>query len=267
MLFRKFRMAKNKRGITLAEMIVAVAITAILASVLSMMIIPVMKIYNANRTKTELAQAASSRLNDIAYHLRGASGIYLSSYAKSFTDISTASDHTVQYGAVRYFEAKYSIALDDWFFRNDPKIKGYLYPEMKVADYSNVSKPKLVYAGDAGMKLQSDDYQSAYISCPSTEDFYLYVRYNPDSNPDPKVYPYGLANVLEIHLNVTKNGVTYRGEKTIVCENLVVNNEVIYTAGFSWNGSEYVRTPATVSTGTDSSKWKKYYSVWFSKRV
>ena len=44
MLFRRMRFGKNKKGITLVEMIAAVAITAILASVLSMMVVPVLNV-------------------------------------------------------------------------------------------------------------------------------------------------------------------------------------------------------------------------------
>lgn len=40
MLWTRFRQAKNKKGMTLIEMLAAIAITAILAAVLSMMIIP-----------------------------------------------------------------------------------------------------------------------------------------------------------------------------------------------------------------------------------
>ena len=45
MLFSRWKFCKNKKGVTLVEMIAAVAITAILASVLSMMIVPVMNSY------------------------------------------------------------------------------------------------------------------------------------------------------------------------------------------------------------------------------
>ncbi len=245
----------------MAEMIAAVAITAILASVLSMMVLPVLRAYNSNRTKSELSAAVTSRLNDIAYHLRGATGVYLSSSTMSFPEIRRGTtDQKNQYDGMRYFEAKYGIALDNYYEKNSPKIKGYLYPEMKIVDYSDVNNPWMNYCGSFGLKLESDDYQSPYISCTGKEEgLYFYVRQNPDNGNS--------ATVLEVHMTVAKNGITYSGTKTIVCENLVITGDIIYTAYFTKSGSIFTRTAATVCTGTNTSSWKKYYSVWFSKRI
>ena len=60
-------MAKSKKGITLVEMLAAVVITAILASVLSMMIVPVINSYRKSEAKTQMQAAVTSRLNDIHY--------------------------------------------------------------------------------------------------------------------------------------------------------------------------------------------------------
>ena len=263
MLIEKLRRAKNKKGVTLVEMIAAIAITAILATVLSMMVVPVMNTYSSNRAKVALYDAATSRLNDIAMYLRGATGIYLSSYTMSYPDINTNSDHSVQFGAVRYFHIRCGIAMDDYYAQHgSPKVKNYLYPEFKVVDYSDVSAPTIDYASEYGMKLQSDDYQTKELLCPSKESLYFYVRQNPDDA--------NRGNALEIHLTVKKGDVEYEVSKTIICENLVINEKeeekIIHTAKFKWENNKYNREAATVSTGSDSSKWKKYYSVWFSKR-
>ena len=243
------------------EMIAAVAITAILASVLSVMTVPVLRTYNANRVRSELASAVTSRLNDIAYHLRGATGVYLASGAKSFPEIRNYSPYQVQYSAMRYYGAKYGFALDNYYETNAPKVKGYLYPEMKIADYDDPEKPVLRWPSNSkyNMKLESDEYQTSSISCASTDDFYFYVRSNPDDG--------GSATALEIHLNVEKNGIRYEGSKTIVCENLVISGDVIHTAGFSWDNTNkvYVLSNASVASGTNASNWKKYCSVWFAK--
>ena len=56
-------------------------------------------------------------------------------------------------------------------------------------------------------------------------------------------------------------------QRTIVCENLVINGENIKTALFQYVNNAWKLTDAIVSTGNDPSKWKKYYSVWFSRDI
>ena len=56
-----------------------------------------------------------------------------------------------------------------------------------------------------------------------------------------------------------------------VChKSLMIAGKDIYKASFNRNNTTGVWlafTKADVATGTDSSKWKKYYSVWFSRDV
>ena len=265
MLFSRWKLRKNKKGVTLVEMIAAITITAILASVLSMMIVPVMNSYRNSEAKAQLQTAVTARLNDIASHLRGAKGVYVTTTTKSFPDITKGTD---QYNGMRYFEARFGFAV---FNCRSSVSSSYLYPELKVAEYSNVNKPQLLWPDDDALgfnfKLDSDDYQSSAdevkktggITCPTAEDFYFYVRNNPDGGNH--------SNVLEVHLKVKKGNVTYEGSKTIVCENLVIHGENIHTALFQYVNNAWTLTDATVSTGSDPSKWKKYYSVWFSRDV
>ena len=271
MLIRKFRYAKNKKGLTLLEMIAAVLITSILAAVVSMMIVPVTNIYNQNEIRSVLAQAAEARLNDVAIQLRGAKGVYVSASAFSFPDINTTSSHTKRYKGVRMMEAKYGFAMAS-FKEGEINVTKDLYPVLKIADYRDESKPVYVYPptyvfeGDedevdpfAKTALASDDYLKSDddLRCPDKNCFYMLVRKNPDNN--------NVANVLEVHLKVKKNNVSYEAVKIIVCENLVMKSEPIYTADFSdWTDSKTLNLKtASVSKGDTITK---YYSVWFSKR-
>ena len=305
MFVTKFRHTKNKKGITLIEMIAAIAITAILASVLSMMIVPVLNTYQANAARVELVQAATSRLNDIAMHLRGARGIYVSEstrdvskqkewangsgnyfsnkntdkmfkegnylfpeirwYEKQDSESDTVKSRRVEFDGVRTVASPekriYSFVMDNYHERsNKGAVSGYYYPELVVGDWSNMQRRYLDYAGGFGIKLASDDYQSEEYWCPDNKSMYFLVRRNPDDS--------NRANVLEIHLTVKKGDVSYEGVKTIVCENLVIKKDIIYTNNFqSWSGDNLVKKAAAVNTGTDSSKWTKYYTVWFTKMV
>ena len=254
MIFRRWKFAKNRKGITLVEMIAAIAITAILASVLSMMIIPVINTYRKSSTKAELQVAVTARLNDIAHHLRGATNVFVTSSPGSFPDITKGS---YQYEAVRHFQAKFGFAIDNVFGTT-----GYRWPELKWADYTTVSSPKIKWASEytPNLKLDSDVYQKSDISCPTTGSFYFYVRNNPDGGDH--------SNVLEFHMTVKKGNISYEGVKTIVCENLVIKKMNIRTASFTKDANyKWVLTDADVSTGNDQSKWKKYYSVWFSRDI
>lgn len=297
MLITRFRQIKNKKGITLVEMLAAVTITAILAIVLSMLIVPVMNTYNVSAVRVELAQAATSRLNDMAKHLRGAEGIYLSTAKRNvsktwyngknnyFNDSSTGKfpkEDNYVFPEIRWenysnppgsnttrdtracifdgvitTRARYSFVMDNYYERKE-SVKGYLYPELVIADYSDMSKRFLDYAGGFGIKLESDDYQTRDIVCPDVESMFFYVRQNPDNGNSP--------TVLEMHLIVKKGKITYEGTKTIVCENLVIRKDKIYTTDFThWNGNVLTKQNVTVSTGTDPKKWTKYYTVWFAK--
>ena len=255
MLFtRMFR--KNKKGITLLEMLAAVVITAILASILSMMMVPILNTYRNQDAKAELQQAVTARLNDVALYLRDATGVYVTSNEKSFPDTDLSND---QGKGAKHFKVEYGFAL----FNSRQGTNGsYLYPELRWTDYFEKQYPiKNNKATNAwGDTLISDDYQTDYIWCPDAQSFYFYVRNNPDNG--------GHSNVLEVHLKVKKGNVTYEGAKTIVCENLVIKGDDIYTCQFQWDSTagQWKRTAkAEVSTGNDQSKWKKYYSVWFSK--
>ena len=295
MLWTRFRQAKNKKAMTLLEMIAAIAITAILAAVLSMMIVPVMNTYKTNATKVELAQAVTSRLNDIALFLRGATGVYLSTAKRdvskvwypgeTFSNTNTTkmfTEATYVFPEIRWKEKKsnesdtvktrrvefdglrtamtgstrcYSIVMDNYYQRNGG-VSGYLYPELIVADWSNMSKRYLDYGSAFDMKLGSDDYKSKEYWCPNNQSMYFLVKKNKDDEKR--------ANALEIHLTVKKGDVSYEGTKTIVCENLVINKDVIYTTDFTkWSGDKLKKQAAEITT---SSSTTKYYTVWFSLR-
>ena len=117
MLIIRFRQAKNLKGVSLLEMIAAIAITAILAAVLSMMIVPVINTYRTNSVKTELRQAVTSRLNDFAYYLRGASGVYLSDVKRTPSQ--------------KWYPGKTFKKSTD---SNAPKEALYVFPEIRDAD-------------------------------------------------------------------------------------------------------------------------------------
>ncbi|MBO4472545.1 MAG: hypothetical protein J5765_01920, partial [Clostridia bacterium] len=107
-----------------------------------------------------------------------------------------------------------------------------------------------------GVNLNSDDYQNKEYTCPNNKSLYFLVKKNPDDE--------NRTNALEIHLTVKKGDISYEGMKTIVCENLVINKDVIYTTNFQkWSGSTLNKKEAEATT---SSSTTKYYSVWFSLR-
>jgi len=257
MLFTGRRFYRNRKGITLVEMVAAIAITAILASVLSMMIVPVMNTYRRTEVRNELQEAVAGRLEDIAVHLRSATGVYLSSTAKSFPDITK---NSYQYEGIRHWDVKFGIANYNCYQGTS---SSYLYPELKWANYSDVNNPTIEWASEyePNLKLSSDVFQNKNISCPSAEDFYFLVRTNPDGGDH--------TNALEIHLKVKKGNVYFEGVKTIVCENLAINGLDIYKAVFDKDnkGKWKDLQKAEVSEGKDASKWKKYYSVWFSRDI
>ena len=60
MLLRKFLTCTNRKGMSLIELIVAIAITAILAVTLSMMIVPVMNTYSVNELRAKLSAAVTA---------------------------------------------------------------------------------------------------------------------------------------------------------------------------------------------------------------
>lgn len=263
MLFSRWKFSKNKKGVTLVEMIAAIAITAILASVLSMMIVPVTNSYRRASTKAELQEAVTARLNDIAFHLRGATGVYLTTTKGSFPDITKNTD---QYDGVRHYDIHFGFAI----VKTYSEISGYLYPELKIVDWSEgISKPTCKYPEDydgddllmekyRSYKLSSDDFQSKSFYCPSNESFYFIVKRNPDGG--------NAFNVLEAHLKVKKGNVEYEGVKTFVCENLMIRGANISTASFSRNQSTGVFSLNYVKA-SDVDSQKKYYSVWFSRDI
>ncbi len=273
MIFRRWRFGKNKKGVTLGEMIAAIAITAILASVLSMMVVPVMNVYRKTETKAELQEAVTARLNDVALHLRGATMVCVTSslgkdgdWKGSFPDITKGS---AQFNGVKSYDLHFGFA---WCQSQAP---GHKFPELMIADWSNgddnatcqypdhydptnsanKSLPaavKTLYGIYYDMKLDSDVFLSKEISMPDKESFYFYVKKNPNNDNH--------SNILEIHLKARKNGIDYEGVKTIVCENLVIRNQNIKTADLTKN-------PLTNATVTEGKTTKKYYAVWFARDI
>ena len=249
MLWRKLR--RNKKGITLVEMVVAIAVTAILATTLSAMIVPIVNVYSTNSNSVELANAVTARLNDFALHLRPAKEIYLLTETGKFP---VANKDDARYTIMREHDLQFGFAMDDYYARNkykyddgtEAKIPGYLFPELKGVDWSNVNKPKQKYGSDFGLKLASDDYQSPYVWCAAATDLLFYVR---------------SSTSLEIRFTMKKGSTTYTGTKLINCENLIVDGKVIKTIEKDTNKVK----DAKVTSGTNENKWTKYYSVWFAR--
>ena len=170
MIFRTLR--RNKKGITLVEMVVAIAVTAILATCLSTMMVPIVNTYSSNKTKVELIEAVTGRLNDFAMNLRGADGVYVTTTTRSF--FKGVNTDQVQYDGCRKFDIHYAIAQDNWYEVNNPKISGYRYPEMGILEYnSSYDKSKVYGASHWDEKLVSDEFQDYTIS---------YERHNWDNN-------------------------------------------------------------------------------------
>ena len=279
MIFRKWKYAKNKKAITLVEMIAAIAITAILATVLSMMIVPVINNYRNASVKEELQQAVTARLNDIAHHLRGATAVYLTKNKGSTPDTTQNSD---QYKGVRTFNVHYSFALvksgttytfpvlkiTDWSRGTSSSKVTTKLPEEYTENSSDSQSIKNQYAIYRDMKLDSDVFVSDKIVCLDStsassdnekDSFFIYVRKNADNGDK--------GNVLEIHLKVKMGSVVYEGSKTIVCENLVINGDAAKTASFKWENNAWVLTPAEISSGNNQANWTRYHSIWFSRDV
>ena len=261
----RLRQGKGRKGVTLVEMIVAIAIVAILATVLSLMMVPVTSMYKSNQDTIDLIEATSYILEDIAAQMRSATGVYVSSTAKSFPDIANPTKTNTQYylgvrpDESNVYHAVYGIALCAYSAQDEKDITGYLYPHVKVVDASNITKPKLVtletFLNDK-QALPSNIYQTSEIGCKSTEDFYFYVRENPDSLDGSGNK---LVNVMEFHLKVWKENRSYEVTKTVVCDNLVVYGSEGY--GKNICTANFFNKPlAKATVGT------KYYSVWYSKR-
>ena len=251
MLWRRLR--RNKRGITLVEMVVAIAVTAILATALSTMMVPVINLYSSNSNRVELANAVTAKLNDIAMYMRSATGVYITTTPKSFPDM----DEEGQYDAVCQYGAIYGIAMYNYYSRT---MKDYLYPEfMGLSWDENTGELKDFYVPmcNLGFIISSDDYQSKSFYCESVNDFYFYVRPTSGNNKT--------STTLEFHLKVKKGSTVYEGTKTISCDNLIATGDVIRKAGFKWNNktSQYDKPDVVVPT-TGTKEKDRYYSVWFS---
>ena len=257
---------------TLVEMVVAMAIVAILATALSLTMVPVLTAYNNNKSANALIEVASILLEDVAFQLRGATGVYLTSNQKSFPDKTLVTQNgkkvpSAQYQKVMDYKARYGLAMTDYSASSGGSVSGYLFPHIKVVDFSNVNSPKLLNIESTDLpdefreEMRSDLYQTNEIGCPSATSFFVIVRENPDSTIKEGSTTRNLGNVLEIHLTVKKGNYEQEFTKTIVCDNLVIDQKDIYTA----NLTSSPLTKATVSSGTNQDKWTKYYSIWYSK--
>ena len=73
------------------------------------------------------------------------------------------------------------------------------------------------------------------------------------------------TTTLEVHFTAWLGDVSYEGSKSFVCENLMIDNKVIYTADLT-KDPNFVE--ATTVDDYAVNKWKnyRYYSVWYSKR-
>ena len=77
MIFTRWKKRTNKKGMSLVEMVVAIAVTGILAVCLSMIMSPVMNTYSLNKTRAEVANYSDRILTHMAADLRGARNIML----------------------------------------------------------------------------------------------------------------------------------------------------------------------------------------------
>ncbi len=252
---------------TLVEMIVAIAVTAILAVCLSYVMTPVMNTYSLNQKKAELADFATKTMNRIAADLRGAYGVYVTTNKYSSCSYNgsgdVASRKNVEYSYLIYGGYKNDKSL--YMTRCDVsnyKRKIFSLPHI-AEDFASMSDGDFKKEFDFIKELEPSGYghaainfythkkpssQTNGISVAGEEGFYVLVRKNPDNG--------NIGNALEIHLKLKKGKVSYEAVKTLVCENLVIRSEWIKTADL------YNNKNAVASSGSSNTK---YYSVWFSR--
>ncbi len=286
MLWTRFKAVKNKRAMTLVEMIVAIAVTAILAVCLSMVMSPVIKTYSVNKARAELATYADAVLNHMADDFREARNILIPFESKdtpaknsfqpahygvpALVDIDYGYALIAKYpGSNRLYISKSTIIC--WSHGNYPR---YVYPaDIRYTYYDLAERIVPVnslfsfthYTSDQTDKpnyfLKNIDSATGGIYVENNDDFYILVKENPDTT-DPNGTKRG--QIIDIHLRLTKGKVHYPAVKTVVCETLVINNIGVQRA--SDNGRVSASDPVKVSTSDDINNTKAcfpYYSVWF----
>ena len=267
MLFARMKKLKNKKAMTLVEMIVAIAVTAILAVCLSMVLSPVVNTYGVNKTRAELSSFADRAMENIALDLRGASEVrvtqnrYSSPGESGYYGYFACDEFKIGGNAQK---GDFYLTRCDWHYIFQ---KIFLIPDVRK-NYANMTEAEVKKELDLVQELAPSGYGHAAVnlwhykkfaaSCNNIQlngdgGFFVLVRKNPDDGDR--------GNVLEIHLKVKKAKITYEAIKSVVCENLFINHESIKTANL------YENNNATISTVADpnNSKNTKYYSVWFKK--
>ena len=267
MLFARMKKLNNKRAMSLVEMVVAIAVTGILAVCLSMVLSPVSKTYGVNKTRSELASFTDRAMASIALDLRGASEVRVTTnkysspgdfgYYGYFACDEFKVGNTVQKGTFYITRCDWHLTWQKIFLPPDVRKN---YANMTDADMRKEVEfiKELAPAGYPHPAINLWHYKNFGEACNGIElngdgGFFMLVRKNPDDGDR--------GNALEIHLKVKKGKVSYEATKSVVCENLVINQESILTANLSENKK------ATVSTVEDpnNSKNTKYYSVWLKK--
>lgn len=283
MLFIRWKFRKNKKALSLIEMIVAIAVTAILAVCLSMVMSPVMNTFTVNKARAALANYADSALEHVAADFRSARNIMLVAKSSSspYPCYSMPSDQMGGKPAV--VDIRYGYCLHDLYLDADGKsIKGnpiftkvnhalesgknkrtiypaHLYysnlwsmPDLKEFDSQKVADNMWHYT------LKDPLSATGNIVVDGGEGFYMFVRKNPnDSNR---------GNIIEIHLKLKKGKITYHAVKSVVCENLVINKMWVQKATVGYNSGGIVGKDDAVASTSDkigSSGCNPYYAAWF----
>ena len=212
-------------------MVVAIAVTGMLAVCLSAMLVPITNLYSGNSLKVELVNAATARLNDIAAELRGATHVYLHTRSDGGASFPDPSIEGNKFANMKRNNVRYGIALSkqhDMDHNGAADSEEYLFPEMKVlekaaldmynapgAKSAEVQAAYLHFPSHRNIKedyWDSDSYLNPSIYCADPKDFYFVIVKNNTKSP---------RTSLEIHLKLKSGNVSYEGVKTITCDNLV----------------------------------------------
>ncbi len=293
MLWTRFKTVKNKRAMTLVEMIVAIAVTAILAVCLSMVMSPVIKTYGVNKARAEMAVYADAVLNHMANDFRTATNILVTSDKDGNPNACSLPDPEFIFNNYSYVYVCY--AYCNWHeYENTneyyvskatycidfSKTYKYVYPaHYNVTEaegwegvyysaylqslnlkFKSMLKDKNGKEVDHWYWIQCENAATATggIQVDGDKGFYILIKNNPDTLDGQQH-----GQIIDIHLKLKKGKIKHEATKSVVCENMVLNNTGVQKA--NKNGL-YVSDPAKVSTSDDIKNTNAcfpYYSIWF----
>ena len=297
MIFTRWKKRMNKKGMSLVEMVVAIAVTGILAVCLSMIMSPVMNTYSLNKTRAELANYSDRILTHMASDFRGARNIMLvgksdsSPYPSYSVPALNYGKHgiapSIDYGyclSTEYFDGK----GDKYKLKNTPILSKVTQWNDYYRNERNIYPANLNYVMDwdsfRGARPEFDREDSGvpggdgytinyYYKDPlTTETGGIYVDGDSSAtngnagfymlvkaNPDDG----GRGNIIDIHIRLRKGKIKYEASKAVVCETLVLNK--IGTQKATIPGGMNGLDPAVISTKDTpgSTGCTPYYSCWF----